>query len=58
MNLESLRTYCKKMIDVYPEKADQIRDAYTLALDEIEGGGSESHECELAWSDIEEIVKE
>lgn len=58
MDIKTLKKYCIEKIDQYPELADQIRDFYSLALSEIEEGGSESHECELAWSDIEGMINE
>ena len=45
-------------IDMYPKQGDELRDLYHLAVSEIEGGGSESHECSLAWRDMLELVGE
>lgn len=56
MNLQQLRSYCKEMIDKHPHLTDEIRDLYSLALSEIEEGGSEVHECHLAYEDINELV--
>ena len=47
-----------QVIDKHPKHADEIRDFYSLAISEIEEGGSEEHECELAWSDIEDLINE
>jgi len=58
MTLENLRKYCMQAIDKHPKHADEIRDFYSLAISEIEEGGSEEHECELAWSDIEDLINE
>jgi hypothetical protein len=41
-----------------PDLKDQISDFYYLALDEIEDGESETHECEMAYKDIIELIKE
>jgi hypothetical protein len=41
-----------------PDLKEQISDFYYLALDEIEDGESETHECELAYNDIMELIKE
>ena len=43
---------------MYPKQADELRDLYHLAVSEIEEGGSESHECSLAWRDISQLVGE
>lgn len=58
MTLQQLKTYAEDMSNRYPEHSDQIRDLYFLACDEVEDGGSEAHECELAISDIEDLVTE
>jgi hypothetical protein len=42
----------------FPDFKDEILDAYQLALDEIEGGGSISHEIELCLSDIDQILND
>ena len=36
----------------------QIKEFYQLAIDEIEQGGSQEHECELAYFDILELTQE
>ena len=56
MTLSELKTYAEDMSNRYPNHSDQIRDLYFLACDEVEGGESEAHECELAVSDIESLV--
>lgn len=56
MNIQQLRTYCKEMIDKHPQLADEIRDLFSLAVSEIEEGGSEMHECHLAYEDINELI--
>lgn len=58
MTLEQLKTYAEDMSNRYPELHDQIRDFYFLACDEVESGESEAHECELAYSDIEDLIEE
>lgn len=58
MTLQQLKTYAEDMSTRYPDLNDQIRDFYFLACDEVESGESESNECELAYSDIEELIKE
>lgn len=44
------------MIDKHPQLTDEIRDLFSLAVSEIEEGGSESHECHLAYEDINELI--
>ena len=58
MTLQQLKTYAEDMSTRYPDLNDQIRDFYFLACDEVESGESEANECELAYSDIEELIKE
>jgi len=57
MNLETLKTYCKEQIKAHPDLKDDIFDLYVMARDEINDGGSESHECELAYEDIKELIE-
>ena len=40
------------------EIKEQISDFYYLALDEIDNGQSENHECNMAYNDMLEFVKE
>lgn len=47
-----------KFILENPEIKEQISDFYYLALDEIEDGQSEMHECNMAYNDMLELVKE
>ena len=56
MTLSELKTYAEDMSNRYPDHSDQIRDLYFLACDEVESGESEANECELAVSDIENLV--
>lgn len=58
MSIKQLKEEALKLIDLYPKKAEEIRGYYFLAQDEIEEGGSEDHECELAYNDMLECVKE
>ncbi|QHI69284.1 hypothetical protein [Tichowtungia aerotolerans] len=45
----------QKAIAETPEQRSKITDLYQLAMDEIEDGGSESHEYELFMGEIETI---
>ena len=58
ISLRELRLEVLRLIDMYPKHADELRDLYHLAVSEIEEGGSESHECSLAWRDMLELVGE
>jgi len=54
--LKELRKYATEMMGEHPSIASEILDFYQLACDEVEQGGSENHECELAYSDIQYII--
>lgn len=58
ISLRELRLEVLRLIDMYPKQGDELRDLYHLAVSEIEGGGSESHECSLAWREMLESVGE
>ncbi len=51
-----LYKFVQQCILEYPSKKEIIKDIYYLALSEIEEGGSESHECQLAVNDIQEMI--
>jgi hypothetical protein len=57
MTLEQLKTKSVELAKQYPQYEDQIRDLFLLAQDEIEEGGSETHECELAINDMEYLIE-
>ena len=56
MTLQELKSYAEEMSVKYPQLNDEIRDLYFLAVTEVEDGESEAHECELAISDIDELI--
>lgn len=58
MNLKELKNEALRLIDAYPTKSDEIREYYFLAVSEIEEGGSEVHECDLAWRDMLESIED
>lgn len=58
MNRKELREGALRLIDQHPNKTEEIRDLYSLALSEIEEGGSEDNECSLAWRDMLECINE
>lgn len=53
-----LKTFVEEKKKTYPQLTKEITDLYQLCLDEIEGGGSVVHECELCISDIEDLILE
>lgn len=56
MNLQKLKQATREFIQNYPEYREEFIDFYSLAESEIEEGGSEMHECQLAYNDMLEIV--
>lgn len=58
MNIAYLRNYCAEKITQHPKLQVQIIDCFILAVDEIEEGGSEQHEVDLAINNIEELIQE
>ena len=56
MTLNELETYAKKMIKLHSELQEDILDFVDLAKMEIKDGSSEWNECELAISDIKELI--
>ena len=55
MDLQQLKTEAIRIIKAKPELKSEIQDLFSLAVSEIEEGGSESHECELAYNDMVEL---
>lgn len=58
MNLERLKELTKQLIADYPQHTEELVDLYQLAVDEIDEGGSEAHECELAFSDMKCTIED
>lgn len=58
MNLLQLKWYAVESARKNPTLKKEIYDFVQLAIDEIEEGGNEQHECSLAQRDIEFIVNE
>ena len=56
MNLTELKKEVLKMIDTHPKHTEELRELYFLAVSEIEEGGSETHECELAYTDMKDLI--
>jgi hypothetical protein len=57
MDFQDFQKYCADMIKLYPNLKEEILDFFYLAIDEIEEGGSERHEIELAINSIEELTQ-
>jgi len=59
MRLQELYTYCREVMEKYPELADEVMQHFALAEMECEDdASSEEHECELSYTDIEDLVAE
>lgn len=58
MYLAELKAEAIRIIKAKPELKSEIQELYYLAISEIEEGGSESHECDLAHNDMLELEKE
>ena len=56
MRLRDLYQYCQEVSGKYPSMADEIMGFYDLAEMEVLSGESEDHECELAVSDINDLI--
>jgi hypothetical protein len=59
MRLQELYTYCREVMEKYPELADEVMQHFALAEMECEDdASSEEHEVELSLTDIEDLVAE
>lgn len=56
--MTNLIEFADTVMAKYPRISGDIRALVQLCIDEIEEGSPESHEIQLCWSDIEELVKE
>jgi len=56
MDLEKLLEQMNRLSSEYPFHKEGLEELYWLCIDEIEGGGSPTHECELAWNDMLDMV--
>lgn len=57
MDKAELKAEAIRIIKSKPNLKSEIQDLYSLALSEIEEGGSETHECYLAYNDMIELEK-
>jgi hypothetical protein len=56
--MTNLIEYANLVMTKYPQLKTEVKSLVQLCIDEIEEGSPESHEIQLCWSDIEELVKE
>ena len=56
--MTNLIDYANQVVEKYPSLKSDVQGLIQLCIDEIEEGSPESHEIQLCWSDIEELVKE
>ena len=57
MRLQELYTYCREVIEKYPELADEVMQHFALAEMECEDDcSSEEHEVELSLTDINNAI--
>ena len=55
-SLEELVQWAKEIKQRFPQHKDEIWSFISLCQDKIEDGGSESHEVQLAYNDICDLV--
>jgi hypothetical protein len=55
MDLKQLREEAIKILKVHPELKPEIQDLFSMAISEVQDGGSESNECDLAYRDMIEL---
>jgi hypothetical protein len=58
MTLAQLKEWIKVQITKHPEYKEEILDYYDLCINEIEDGGSPTHEIELCRDSIEQLTEE
>jgi hypothetical protein len=58
MTLTELSIQAKQLTIKYPVLKQELIELYILACDEVEEGGSEAHECELAIADMDQLIEE
>lgn len=58
MDIEILKLRTREFIRDFPQYREEFVDYYELALSEIEEGGSENHECDMAYNSMLDIIKD
>ena len=53
---EQLIEPLRRVAEKYPSLKREINELYSLAMSEIEDGGSIDHEIELALDEVEELI--
>ena len=53
--MDEFVTFCKESCEQHPHLRETIMDYFDLAMDEMEQGGSQQHEIDLAVNDIQGI---
>ena len=57
MRLQELYTYCREVIEKYPELRNDVMRHFALAEMECEDdASSEEHECELSLTDVDDLI--
>lgn len=58
MKIKQLEELTGSLIKNYPEYKEDFLDLYQYALDEIEEGGSEMHECQLSYNSMLDLLED
>lgn len=58
MELQEFKKEVNEQIENYPLLKEEILDFYQLAIDEIDEGGSATHEIELCQESIKQLIDE
>lgn len=54
--LQQLQKFANDFIIKHPQHKEEVNDLVQLCKDEIEEGGSVSHEIQLCMNDIEQLL--
>jgi hypothetical protein len=57
MSIKELREKTRLLMQQHPEHKDDFQEFYYLALDEIEDGQSEQHECDIAYESMRQLLE-
>lgn len=58
MTLRDLYQFCAETAEQHPEHYNAIHSFYDLAEMEVQDGEDEENECELAYSEINQLIGE
>lgn len=56
--MTDLIDYAKQVVDKYPVLEGDIQGLLDLCIMEIEEGSPETHEIQLCWTDIDQLIKD